>query len=740
MHLHPVRNPGYATVRDSLFAVTGGTIARARRLSRGADRNWKLTVRPSGFGPVTLDLVPTTDCAGTPGVCDSLGRMLEGPLSLTVAGPPTLSVADAEVEEAAGATLEFAVTLSRALDEAVSADWATSDGTAAAGSDYTAASGTLSFAPGETEKTVSVAVLDDAHDEGAETLTLTLSNPAPARVKLADAEATGTIRNTDAMPQAWIARFGRTVAEQVLDAVEGRMRAPRQPGAEASLAGERIGLGPLFGADGDAGGREDAAARKKEEEERAAEAAARSLAEWLRGEADPEKTRTGWRGVDERELMLGSSFSLTAAAEGGPGGTVSLWGRSAVSRFDGREGGLTLDGEVVSGLIGADWSRAGPGGTTLGLIVGHSRGEGGYRSEAGGGTVASTLTGLYPWGRHALSERVSVWGVAGYGEGTLTLTPEGPDGESRAALGTGLGLMMGAVGLRGALLQAPEGGGPELAVKTDALGVRTTSAKTRGLAAADAEVTRLRLGLEGSWAVRFKGGGTLTPSVEIGVRHDGGDAETGFGADIGGGLAWSDPGRRLSAEVRGRGLLTHEAKGFRERGVSGTLSLDPSPGTGRGLSINLTRTMGGPSSGGADALLGRTTLDGLGAEPGGGPDARRFEARIGYGFAVLEDRYTATPRAGLGLTGASRELRLGWRLAERVPAGLAFEFGAEGTRREAAGGAAGAEHRIAVGAGWRLVDEGAGSFELRLEAARREAANDDAQPEHSLGARLVARW
>ena len=59
----------------------------------------------------------------------------------------------------------------------VTVDYATSDGTATAGVDYTATSSTLSFAAGETaQKTITVAVLDDAHDEGTETLTLTLSN------------------------------------------------------------------------------------------------------------------------------------------------------------------------------------------------------------------------------------------------------------------------------------------------------------------------------------------------------------------------------------------------------------------------------------------------------------------------------------------------------------------------------------------------------------------------------------
>ena len=77
-------------------------------------------------------------------------------------GPAALSVADARVREASDATLDFAVTLSRAASGTVTVEYATADGTATAGSDYTARSGTLTFDPGETAKTVSVPVLDDA--------------------------------------------------------------------------------------------------------------------------------------------------------------------------------------------------------------------------------------------------------------------------------------------------------------------------------------------------------------------------------------------------------------------------------------------------------------------------------------------------------------------------------------------------------------------------------------------------
>ena len=376
-------------------------------------------------------------------------------------------------------------------------------------------------------KTVSVPVLNDDHDEGRETLTLTLSSPFGAQI--ADGTATGTIVNTDPIPKAWIARFGRTVAEQVIDAVEARMRAPRSPGVELSLAGQRVG------------GSVSPDGTVQTDDVRQA-GAGRNLAEWFRDGDDPE-----WRhGLEsetmtQRELLLGSSFSFTGGTE--RTGTYALWGRGAVTRFDGREGGLSLDGEVTSGMLGADWSRDV---LMAGLVVSHSLGEGSYRGESGDGGITASLTGLYPWGRYALSERVSVWGLAGYGEGTLSLTPEG-----EAPIRTDLDLMMAAAGLRGVLVQAPEAGGFELAVKTDAMGVRTSTAKAQGLEAEQAEVTRLRLGLEGSRPFRFEGGASLTPSVEIGARHDGGDAETGFGgrhrrrACLVGSAAWPlgrDPG------------------------------------------------------------------------------------------------------------------------------------------------------------------------------------------------------
>ena len=108
---------------------------------------------------------------------------------------PALSVADAEVTEEEDSTLDFVVTLDPAASDTVTVDYATSDGTATAGEDYTATSGTLTFTAGDTTKTISVPITDDAEDDGGETLTLTLNNASGAEI--ADAEATGTILNTE---------------------------------------------------------------------------------------------------------------------------------------------------------------------------------------------------------------------------------------------------------------------------------------------------------------------------------------------------------------------------------------------------------------------------------------------------------------------------------------------------------------------------------------------------------------
>jgi hypothetical protein len=115
---------------------------------------------------------------------------------------PGVSVADAQVAEgnSGPATLSFAVTLDKPSTQSVSVGYATADGTATAGSDYVAASGKVTFAPGETSKTVNVTVNGDTAIEPDETLTLNLSGPTNATIK--KGVGAGTITNDDKSPHA----------------------------------------------------------------------------------------------------------------------------------------------------------------------------------------------------------------------------------------------------------------------------------------------------------------------------------------------------------------------------------------------------------------------------------------------------------------------------------------------------------------------------------------------------------
>ena len=652
--------------------VTGGTLARAARVEKRADL-WELRIEPAGHEAVTLTLPATADCAAPGAVCTPDGRRLERPLSVTVKGPPALSVADARAREGSDATIDFAVTLSRAASGEVTVRYATRDGTAKKGEDYRQAKGTLVFAAGETAKTLSVALLDDLVDEGEETFTLVLKSAKGAAI--VDGEATGTIENDDPMPAAWLARFGRAVAGQAVDAVTARLEGGG--GSQVTLGGQSLSLDTPEGQAQAAADIEAVAAALGAGPDGAdGTDGTWSRERWMRGE-DREVSSQAMTG---RELLLGSAFHLQSGGEaGGPG--FAAWGRVAHGSFDGDEDGVTMNGEVTTGFLGADVAS---GRWLAGAAVARSEGEGTFglsggaarESAFGDGKIESSLTSVLPYALLQLSDRVTAWGMAGYGTGELTLTEKGGTGTKRYE--ADLTMTLGAVGGRGTLLvPAPEGGSFALALKTDAFWVRTESDATQGMAEAKGDATRLRLILDASRPVAL-GGGTLTPSLEVGLRHDGGDAETGAGVELGAGLGWADPESGVSAELRGRWLAAHESSGYEEWGVSGSLRVDPGE-RGRGLSLTLAPTVGNAASGAGNLW---SAADARGLAPGTEFEAgRRLDAEVGYGVAGPLRLGTATPYAGLGLAEAgTRAWRAGvrWQVAPEVSLDL------EGTRSESA--------------------------------------------------------
>ena len=402
----------YVTLRDHAFTVSGADVKKSQRITQGSNQNWTITVEPDGWGDVAISLPGGRACTAAGGICTDDNRMLSNSPSATVQGPVAISVADARVQENGGETLDFAVTLSRAAAGTVTVQYATSNGSATAGADYTATSGMLTFAAGETRKTVSVAILDDAHDDGGETLILALSNPTGARI--ADGTATGTIENTDPLQRAWLARFGRAVAGHVMDAVGARIDGRSPASAQLTLGGRQVLLGATWPAE--EGSLPASWTKAGGISSVGIDPAAGSGAGLGREGNDSSAQEVSMSG-----FLLSSSFHMASAEGEGASGRWSMWARGSRSSFSGTDGALTLDGDVTTGLVGADYES---GRVLMGVALAWSAGDGSYAMADAKGELESTLASVHPYLRYTVSERLSVWAVLGLGEGELKLEME----------------------------------------------------------------------------------------------------------------------------------------------------------------------------------------------------------------------------------------------------------------------------------------------------------------------------
>ena len=455
--------------------------------------------------------------------------------------------------------------------------------------------------------------------------------------------------------RAWLGRSSREVAEHVTEAIGERMRA--RSGSRVVLGGKSLLLG--------------GAAEREAVNSRLTEALLKSADErFLRGEDAP-LPQVGE--ISMPELLLGSSFHLASAENPAREARWSVWGRGAKSSFDTAQDALSLDGEVVTAMLGLDfeWERS-----LIGMTFSRSIGEGSFRM--GGtcrygcaGEVNDTMMGVHPYLRYEWSNDLSAWGVLGHGRGEMTLTRRGePDVEANTEM------KMAAFGGRGVVLAPSYRGDFELALRSDVLFVSASSEAVGDVMDAGVDTSRIRLLLEGSREYGFGAGGFLTPSVEVGLRYDAGDAEKGSGLDVGGALRYLQPSIGLTVEVKARGLLTHEEDSFEKWGMSASMRLDPGE-DGRGLSMRLGSTWGVPSSSGAEQLWARRSMAGLAR----GADLRdaSLGAEVGYGFVA--PRGVLTPYTGVALSENGET----WRAGARWKLGSAFDVSLEATLKEPAG-------------------------------------------------------
>ena len=509
---------------------------------------------------------------------------------------------------------------------------------------------------GESELEFRVAAVDDSDEDPGESLELSFGTlpkgfaAEDPRTMVVDIDDNDVFVMGTEETRAWLARFGRAMSGDAVEAVRGRMAAARHPSAESrvTVGGHELQTwkDALFSGGLTAG---TGPARVSASETVAAQP-------------------TDAAGEFLGRLLSGTSFSRTGAPGLDASGRWSVWGRGGKSGFSGRDGSLSLTGDLITITLGADY---GTGPALGGVVLSRGIADGTLTgSQDVSGQVETTLTAAYPWLRYALSDRVAVWGMGGYGSGAMTMAP------GDAAIRADFGMRMGAAGATGQLVAT---GTFTLAFSSDAMFTRTRVDGAASPDGVEADVSRVRVMIESSSSLRFAGG-TFTPTFELGVRQDGGDAETGRGLELGGGFGYTLPSLGLSVGARARGLVAHEDGGYGEWGASGSLRISPDP-TGRGLNLNLSPSWGSADGGGVRTLWSRRDMTGIATGRGAAanPDGGSVALEMGYGIALTE-RVIATPFGGAtqGTRQGTRRLGLNVEGFERFR--LALEVGRSAAR------------------------------------------------------------
>ena len=388
-----------------------------------------------------------------------------------------------------------------------------------------------------------------------------------------------------------------------------------------------------------------------------------------------------------REALAGRTFALGlddseggggvggAGGSGGRGHGVVVWGSGGRRALALEKEALSWSGEAYSILVGADGRvtrtlRAGVAASWFESRIDYTDKSG---VAAIGGTHESQMRAIHPYLGWSGDDGSRLWAVLGYGVGTIEIEDAevvqrfGVQRSDSRLLAVGTGGSVRAVS-EGALTIDVKGAVEGTQYSVEANGehgaIEKVSVKTQ----------RLRLSVEGSRRYALEGGGSLVPALEVGVRWDGGDGETGAGVELGGGVSWRSASGAVSAEARGRALVAHEG-GLNEWGAGGAVRLDAG-GDGRGLSLSVL-----PSWGSVESGLSRLWEDGVtGRAPGTGAAGARLDAELGYGFGAFGGAGVATPYLGFGYeNGGARRYRVGTRLG----LGDTLDLTLEAERKEA---------------------------------------------------------
>ncbi len=571
---------------------------------------------PTDINPATVTI--TDD--DTPPL--SAGLVLS-PASVTEGSDPTTITVTATI--AGGMSVESATEVTVTV----------AGGTATAGTDFTAvAPFTFILAAGATRGTGSfvLMVTEDEEDDPNETVTVS------AAAFGIDFTSSATLTITEVDPadvqEAIVPELAQLSVNSVVDAVAGRIG---RVVAGVSAGAPRVSFAGH-------------------------PSAATALA------ANEQVLNEG--GLDWQEFLGGSSFDLTLAgtetaapAAGGQaasGGAVGFWASGDYLRISSKDvGGLgEWEGDLFSAHLGIDQHLSES--VLVGLAVSWSKGS--FEFDDPRNNTDSRLMALSPYLGWNSGDGAGLWATVGHGRGEI----------EQEGLGSKEDLSM---------VMVAAGGNQRISADSvwelDIRGEVSAAQMEIGSGGSFADVRRLRLALEAGSSTRELGG-DLVGSVALGIRHDGGDGDTGLGAELDGGLGWSFPVSGVTLRATGHVLLAH-AGDLKEWGAGGLIHYAAVQQKGRGLSLRMQPSWGQAES--APGQLWEHRVAELESEDGDAPEAR-LVTDVGWGLSALSGRGLVTPYSGLELSEDGSPV---YRLGSRVGIGSVFHIDLAGDRTEKGG-------------------------------------------------------
>ena len=382
-------------------------------------------------------------------------------------------------------------------------------------------------------------------------------------------------------------------------------------------------------------------------------------------------------------LFDGASFVLPLGATDAPqaapaASTIATWGAADFTRL-GEPNATALDwkGDLLSFHVGLDMRVRTD--VLAGLAASRSSGSFDFTDKTGAspvkGTYRTTMNSVNPYVAWFPDRRgTAVWVSGGFGWGEVEINDE------RAGLRTAPTTML--TGAGGGSRQLFTSGMSGLKAKAEGWAGQAVVDETAQVDQAVMDLQRGRVALEWTQGYRSAAGTEFALMVEGGGRYDNGAGAEGAGAEVGGGLRFSSARWGITAEGRGRMLVTGR-EDYEEWGVGAAVQIDPGV-RGQGLSMRVSPSYGDASSG-LDALWERGVSDHMYGR--GSRGRTRVDGEIAYGV----EGFQGTPYGGFHLAGdGHRAFSSGFRYD--LGSGLGVRI--EGTRRESVLG--GPRHSVGI--------------------------------------------